>query len=475
VLAGDNRGRPRPGEAHTLGKQGGDEGRAILCAHDSVGRQIRQLAEQRLGVGVRHVEVGPRKADSIMGSESPGLGEVYVTLLRADDENALHGCIFTDGDRRLPDSMPGTAQVTGDVKERIAAELEAARVRTLSLLAPFTDEELTAQVSPLMSPLVWDLAHIGHFEELWISRQLRGAAPIHPESDDTYDAFAHVREERPSLSLLDPVKARAYLADVRARSLDVLEDIDLDPSDPLLRGGFAFGLVVQHEQQHVETMLQTIQLSGLEHEGGRPPVTTGQRHEVRVEAGTFAMGTDDEPWAYDNERPSHEVDVPAFSIDAEPVTNGAYAEFLAVTGTTEPPLSWERDAGAWVRRHFGRLEPVPPDEPVQHVSWEEADAYARWAGKRLPTEAEWERAAKLGVLRGVGSVWEWTSSDFGGYPGFSAFPYAEYSQVFFGHDYKVLRGASWATSGAVSRLTFRNWDFPIRRQIFSGFRCARDA
>jgi iron(II)-dependent oxidoreductase len=370
--------------------------------------------------------------------------------------------------------MRRAAEVTSDLKEHIAAQLEAARARTLHLLAPFSDEELTAQVSPLMSPLVWDLAHIGHFEELWISRQLGGAAPIHPEGDDTYDAFAHAREERPSLSLLDPVKARRYLDDVRARSLEVLDGIEVDPSDPLLRGGFAFGLVVQHEQQHVETMLQTIQLSGREHEGGGPPVTTGQSLEVPVEAGTFAMGTDDEPWAYDNERPSHEVDVAAFSIDAEPVTNGAYAEFLADDGWPEPPLFWKRDGDAWARRRFGSLEPVPPGEPIQHVSWEEAAAYARWAEKRLPTEAEWERAAKLGSLRGVGSVWEWTSSDFTGYPGFHAFPYAEYSEVFFGPDSKVLRGASWATSPAVSRLTFRNWDLPIRRQIFAGFRCARD-
>jgi gamma-glutamyl hercynylcysteine S-oxide synthase len=394
--------------------------------------------------------------------------------LGADNEDLLHGCIFTDRDRRLPDFMPGTAQVTGDVKEQIAAELEAARVRTLDLLAPFSDEELTGQVSPLMSPLVWDLAHIGHFEELWISRRLGGAAPIHPEGDDTYDAFAHAREERPSLSLLDPVKARAYLSDVRARSLDVLERIELDSSDRLLSRGFAFGLVVQHEQQHVETMLQTIQLSGREHEGGGPPLT-GERLEVPIGAGTFVMGTDAEPWGYDNERPAHHVALAAFSIDAQPVTNAAYAEFLADTGSPEPPLFWERNGDEWVRRRFGRLERVPPDEPVQHVSWEEATAYARWAGTRLPTEAEWERAAKLGVLRGVGSVWEWTSSDFAGYPGFRAFPYAEYSEVFFGSDYKVLRGASWATSTAVSRVTFRNWDLPIRRQIFAGFRCARDA
>jgi iron(II)-dependent oxidoreductase len=371
--------------------------------------------------------------------------------------------------------MPEAAELTADVRERIVVELEAARARTTALLAPFSDEELSRQVSPLMSPLVWDLAHIGHFEELWISRRLGGAKPIFPEVDDTYDAFAHEREERPSLELLDPTAARTYLADVRALSLAVLEEIELDTADPLLRGGFAFGLVVQHEQQHVETMLQTIQLSTLGHEGGRPRVLTGALGDALVEEGSFVMGTDDEPWAYDNERPAHEAETGAFRIDVEPVSNGEYAGFLADGGWEEPPLSWERDGDRWVRRCFGRVGPVPPSEPVQHVSWEEANAYAEWAGKRLPTEAEWEQAAKLGLLRGVGSVWEWTSSDFAGYPGFQPFPYAEYSEVFFGPDYKVLRGASWATSPTVSRVTFRNWDFPIRRQIFAGFRCASEA
>ena len=195
--------------------------------------------------------------------------------------------------------------------------------------------------------------------------------------------------------------------------------------------------------------------------------------DVAVEAGSFVMGGDDD-WAYDNERPAHEAETGDYRIDVEPVSNGDYAAFLADGGWPEPPLSWEREGAAWVRRRFGRLEPVPHFEPVQHVSWDEANAYAEWAGKRLPTEAEWERAAKLGVLGGLGKVWEWTSSDFAGYPGFRAFPYPEYSEVFFGSEYKVLRGASWATSETVARETFRNWDFPVRRQIFAGFRCASD-
>jgi iron(II)-dependent oxidoreductase len=358
------------------------------------------------------------------------------------------------------------------LKERIVAELADARERTLRLLEPLSDGELVCQHSPLQSPLVWDLAHIGHFEELWLLRRLGGAEPIYPACDDVYDAFEHGREERPSLELLDPATARAYLVEVRERVLDLLGRTELDPADRLLRDGFVFGLVVQHEQQHVETMLQTLQLSGIRHEGGGPS-TVEPGGEVLVDAGPFTMGVD-AGWAYDNERPAHEAEVPAFLVDAAPVTNAQYAEFLAAGGRREPPLAWERDGDGWVCRRFGRTASVVPDEPVQHVSWHEADAFARWARKRLPREAEWEKAAALGLLDGTGEVWEWTASDFVAYPGFKAYPYREYSEVFFGPDYKVLRGGSWATHATVARTTFRNWDFPVRRQIFAGFRCAQD-
>jgi iron(II)-dependent oxidoreductase len=419
--------------------------------------------------------------------------------------------------------------------------LTRARARTLDLLAPFEDDVLLRQHDPLMSPLVWDLAHVANYEDLWLLRSL-GATGTVEGIDDLYDAFKQPRRIRESLPMLRPAEARQYSDDVRARVLDHLASLDLDPAgpDPLRRGGAVHRMVIQHEHQHAETLLASIQLLPPA-EGyvrvatspplGRPVAAT----EVRVPSGAFTMGTDD-PLAYDNERPAHSVDVPAYWIDVMPVTNAAYAEFVAAGGYDDArwwtaegwawrqeaglvaPQFWMRVEGGWWRRRFGTLEPLPDDEPVQHVCWYEADAYARWAGKRLPTEAEWEKAVAYDPLTGlsspwpwghespeahhanlgqrhlgpapvgaypagvsavgchqmVGDVWEWTSTDFSSYPGFVAFPYEEYSAVFHGSDYKVLRGGSWAGDLEVTRTTFRNWDFPIRRQIFAGFRCARD-
>ncbi|MGI5322598.1 ergothioneine biosynthesis protein EgtB [Actinomadura nitritigenes] len=445
-----------------------------------------------------------------------------------------------------PLSSPGSiAEHDEDaLKDLIAEELGGVRARSFGLTTDVLDGDgLTSQVSPLMSPLVWDLAHVGNYEELWLLRAAAGAEPMRPEIDGLYDAFEHPRAERPSLPLLPPDEARAYIGTVRAKVLDALASVRFDTANPLTSGGFVYGMVVQHEHMHDETMLATHQLRK-----GAPalldplaeplqtPAAAAGEDEVLVPAGPFEMGTSDDPWAYDNERPGHMVDLPAYYIDVEPVTNAAYLAFIEAGGYDDPrwwtpagwewrnsggkraPAFWTREGGQWLRRRFGRTEPVPPREPVQHVCWYEADAYARWAGKRLPTEAEWEKAARwdpavqrsrkypwgevyeegranlgqrllrpsdagsypsgasaYGVRQLIGDVWEWTSSDFHGYPGFRSFPYKEYSEVFFGPDYKVLRGGSWATHPLAVRGSFRNWDYPIRRQIFSGFRCARSA
>ena len=340
----------------------------------------------------------------------------------------------------------------------LALALEHARGRTEALLEPLSDEQLTQQVSPLQSPLVWDLAHIGHFEELWLLRQVGGRDALSSEHDELYDAFAHARGDRGRLQVLPPDAARAYVKEVRGAVLGLLPELPFDNGDPLLADGFVVGMVVQHELQHVETMSQTLALAGLPTQG--PPQVEASG-EVLVDGGSFTLGATD-PWAYDNERPAHTVELAPFWIDRGLVTNADYAAFVEAE-RAERPLLW--DAAA------------PPDAPVQHVSFHEAEAYARWAGKRLPTEPEWEKAAKTtdGLEHLRGGVWQWTSSSFDGYPRFRAFPYAEYSEVFFGAEYKVLRGGSWITDPLVARPTFRNWDLPQRRQIFSGIRCAHDA
>lgn len=427
------------------------------------------------------------------------------------------------------------------VKARIVDDLTRARRRTTLLTEAVDDHDLVRQHSRLMSPLVWDLAHIGNQEELWLLRDVGGRDPLLPDTvDQLYDAFQHPRADRPTLPLLDPAQSRRYVTDVRSKVVDLLERTPLN-GRRLTEGGFVFGMIAQHEQQHAETMLATHQLRRGDPvlDAAPPPGSPDGRLPVQtlIPAGSFTMGTSAHPWALDNERPAHRVHVDAFWLDTVPVSNADYQDFIADGGYADPrwwhpagwhhvqdaglsaPLFWRRDGRDWLRRRFGRTEVVPADEPVMHVCWYEADAYARWAGMRLPTESEWEKAARhdpatddtrlypwgnddaspdranlgqdhlgpapvgaypagaspLGIRQLIGDVWEWTSSDFTGYPGFAAWPYREYSEVFFGPQYKVLRGGSFAADRVACRGTFRNWDYPIRRQIFAGFRCARDA
>jgi len=370
-------------------------------------------------------------------------------------------------------------EVTGSSKAAIAELLSEARARTLRLIEPLDDEQLNRVYSPILSPLAWDLGHIANFEELWLVQTVGRREPLHGELGRFYDAIENPRRTRGELPILRDAELRAYMADVRERTLDVLEDveIDADAENPLLREGFVYEMLVAHELQHHETMLQLLQMvDGYEPpadvvDAGAPPAADGPR-TIRFEAGEHEIGAPARGFAYDNERPRHAVHLAAFEIDRAPVTNAEYASFLAASGA-EPPLYWGREGEGWVDAARGRRAALDPERPVAHVSWHQADAYARWAGKRLPTEHEWEAARP--ELEGVGSGWEWTSSSFLAYPGFEAFPYKEYSEVFFGEKYKVLRGSSWATHPHVARPSFRNWDLPQRNQIFSGLRCARDA
>ncbi|MET0559518.1 MAG: SUMF1/EgtB/PvdO family nonheme iron enzyme [Solirubrobacterales bacterium] len=365
--------------------------------------------------------------------------------------------------------------MTASSKAAITARLADARRRTLGLVEQLDDDQLNRVYSPILSPLAWDLGHIANFEELWLVQTVGEREPLNGELGRFYDAIENPRRSRGELPILRDAELRSYMADVRERALEVLDEIEIgaDAEDPLLREGFVYELLLAHELQHQETMLQLLEMvDGYEHPWPMGTAPVGAAGMFRIEAGGYAIGASPRGFAYDNERPRHEVELAAFEIDRTPVTNAAYTEFME-EGGGEAPMYWAREGGEWVTIAQGRREPLAPDHPVVHVSSEQADSYARWVGKRLPTEFEWEAAAAS--LDAVGQIWEWTSSHFRAYPGFKAFPYREYSEVFFGDEYRVLRGGSWATHPSVARRSFRNWDLPQRSQIFSGMRCARDA
>ena len=443
--------------------------------------------------------------------------------------------------------MPLAAnEVTSTDRRRaaLATQLLDARARTLLLIAPLSDDDLQRQHDPLMGPLIWDLGHIAHFEELWLLNNLEGEIRF-GEMPGLFNPFEHPRATRGKLQLPGRRESLELLAETRTRVLAALSSIDLDNDNPLVRDGYVYRMVLQHEYQHNETMLQTLQLKQGEpyaapraQSFGPPALPIEPGAMVRIPGGRVAVGTNDRTAAYDNERPRHEIELNAYWMDTAPVTNDAYRAFIEDGGYTrdelwsdagrawrdedgvQAPKYWFRSDSGWHTRTMNRTQPIDDvaQHPVCHVSWFEAEAYARWQGKRLPTEAEWEAAAcwdferserrdypwgddeptalhanvdqlafgtspigtfarnvsPSGCYGMIGDVWEWTASDFAPYPGYRTFPYPEYSEVFFGSEYKVLRGGAWATRAGAIRGSFRNWDYPIRRQIFSGFRCARD-
>lgn len=361
----------------------------------------------------------------------------------------------------------------------VADALRDARARTLALVAPVAAEELARVQHPLMSPLDWDLGHIAAYEDLWIVHRHGGGDLLRPDLADHYDAFETPRAVRGHIPFLRGQHVFDYIAAVRERALEVLEHAG--PGD-----GTLFELVVRHEAQHNETMRQTLFLAGLP--GGQPTTapdgTGGAGGWIDVPGGSFDLGAGPHGFAFDNERPRHSVDVPAFRIARRPVANASWMNFCE-GGGYERREWWSDEGWAWKEEYdithpegwtADGLPREHPEQPVMHVSWFEADAFARSQGARLPTESEWEKASTWTQepLAQVGEVWEWTASHFRGYPGFVAHPYREYSEVFFGERYRVLRGCSWATDARVRTPTFRNWDLSQRRQIFAGVRLAKD-
>lgn len=426
--------------------------------------------------------------------------------------------------------------------------MSEARVETLRIFdLARLEEVLHRSPGGGFRPILWHLAHIGVFEGYWLLQKLKGMRPLDERYERIFDPIRTPREESKNLPARREMED--YLTRVRDAALSALEETSFESFDnPLARDAYVFRLVLEHEEQHQETLLYLLHM--LDPSMKLKPETSATAQEIEahasavsggmatVPAGVCQIGSPWNSFAYDNELPAHEVFVPEFKIDRLLVTNEEYARFVEEGGYERrefwseegwtwreregwsSPLYWRRErGGAWsVRRMFDEGE-LEPGHPLTGVSWFEAEAYARFVGKRLPTEIEWEKAASwdgsenrkrrfawgdaepspllcnfgrrfwgttpvgsfpsgasfYGCLDMTGNVWEWTSDAFKGFEGFEAFPYPEYSEVWFDGDHRVLKGGSWATANSVLRTSFRNF---FRRQFriaFNGLRCASDA
>ncbi len=415
----------------------------------------------------------------------------------------------------------------------VAAALEDARRRSLELIGDLTDEQLRAPLLAIINPPLWELGHVAWFQEKWALRHLRGEPPVVEQGDALWDSAAVPHDTRWDLPLLSRRGTLDYCRRVLDRVLERLPDGELSEEK-----AYFHWLAVMHEDMHGEAFTYTRQTLGW-----TPPKLTGASEalpkaegdvagDVEIPGGKFLLGArPGESFVFDNEKWTHAVEVKPFAIARAPVTNGQFAEFVDAGGYRRPelwseegkrwlekekaehPVYWVREGSGWQLRHFDKVLPLPEDLPIVHVNWYEADAYCRWAKRRLPTEAEWELAAggaekrrypwgdappdgaraqldsthigvvpvgahaagdsPFGCRQMVGNVWEWTSSDFQPYPGFVIDPYKEYSQPWFTPDYKVLRGGCWATRSRLIRATWRNFYTKDRRDVFAGFRPLR--
>ena len=425
----------------------------------------------------------------------------------------------------------------------LAAWVRDARQKTLEVVSDLSDQQLMGPQLRMVNPLLWEIGHVTWFQEKWALRHVGGEEPIRADGDALYDSAAIAHDTRWSLPLPSRAETLAYMTAVRDRVLERIERGNLTQDER-----YFIKLGVFHEDMHTEAFTYTRQthgwsapvFSGLEPKssGGAVPL----RGDAEIPGGRFLLGAvREEPFVFDNEKWAHLVEVPPFAIARAAVTQAEFAEFVEGTGYSrgefwsEPGWSWRESAGAehptywkreaagrWLRRNFDTWVPLEPDRPVLHVNWWEAQAYCRWAGRRLPTELEWEVAASaerensgselagakrrfpwgddapgaqlanlgwqamgtvdvsalsagdsaFGCRQMIGNVWEWTASDFRPYPGFEIDPYREYSQPWFG-THKVLRGGAWPTQPRLLRNTWRNFYTPDRSDVWAGFRTCR--
>jgi iron(II)-dependent oxidoreductase len=339
----------------------------------------------------------------------------------------------------------------------LLSELREARAHTRAVADDLRAEKEFGPVLAIVNPPRWELGHVGWFQEFWCLRQ-KGASSILPNADALYNSATVAHDTRWNLPLPSFDETIAY----RDR---VLERIASEGADP-----YFVGLTARHERMHAEAFHYTRQTLGYP----APPLRSApeicrEQGDLEIPGGPFHVGSPrDAEFAFDNEKWSHVVLLAPFRISRRLVTNGEYLAFVEATGH-KPPVYWKEGK----MRRFDRWIDLPVDEPVLHVSALEAEAYCCWAGRRLPSEAEWERSAQEPAMRQLfGSVWQWTSSPFLPYPGFLRDPYAEYSEPWFG-THRVLRGGSFATPPQIAHAKFRNFYTPDRADVFCGFRtCA---
>jgi iron(II)-dependent oxidoreductase len=397
-------------------------------------------------------------------------------------------------------------------RERLSAGLRDSRDRTLHAFAAYESalsaSGLSVPYSTQLNPPLWELGHVGWFQEYWIARnpeRPRGvdadpdaprAQSLLPGADRLYDSSRVEHTTRWRLQLPGADRTRDYLARTLDQTLRTL-----DRSDDGDRNSLYFAwLALTHEDMHREAAVYMANALGIALEAGRPlggpPREAPDSDELRFEATRFQAGSDHDGYAFDNELAPRQIALAGFRIDRAPVDNRAFLDFVADGGYDEPrhwspegwqwrcatsarwPRFWRPAPGGWERCWFGQWSALDEAAPAVNLSWYEADAWCRWAGRRLPSEFEWEAAAlqppepaASAPIR-FGQVWEWTASTFEPYPGFVPHPYREYSAPWFGSR-RVLRGASFATHPRLHHPRYRNFFTPDRNDIFAGFRsCA---